>query len=158
MYLIAMRSGAVITTVAVLKYYSLYVMNKPIIVISAFGLFFIVLAFFIWRQHRIYQAGEQPTQAVQTAVQPAPPAPADTGATAGPEFNFARLTGDSLHLYTRPLKSDSTLETVLFKDELDNDRIQLITKKGDWYQNEDSLWLYKDEVVPFYSPVTDQEE
>ncbi|MDO9026848.1 MAG: hypothetical protein Q7U87_03100, partial [bacterium] len=62
--------------------------------------------------------------------------------------------GDSLHLYNLPVKSDSTLETVLYKDELDNDRIQLITKKGDWYQNEDSLWLYKDEVVPFYSPDT----
>lgn len=126
-------------------------MKKPIIVISAFGLFFVALAFFIWRQHRIYQAGEQPAQAVQTVVQPTPPAPADTGKTAGPEFNFARLTGDSLHLYSLPVKSDSTLETVLYKDELDNDRIQLITKKGDWYQNEDSLWLYKDEIVPFYS-------
>jgi len=127
-------------------------MKKPIIVISAFGLFFVALAFFIWRQHRIYQAGERPAPAEQTVAQPASPAPADTGQTAGPEFNFARLTGDSLHLYSRPVKSDSTLETVLYKDELDNDRIQLITKKGDWFQNEDSLWFYKDEVVPFYSP------
>ena len=127
-------------------------MNKPIIVITAFGLFFVVLAFFIWREHQIYQADEQPAQAVQTVVQPASPAPADTGKTAGPEFNFARLTGDSRHLYSLPVKSDSTLETVLYKDELDNDRIQLMTRKGDWYQNEDSLWLYKDEVVPFYSP------
>ncbi|MBI5805699.1 hypothetical protein HZA73_06590 [candidate division TA06 bacterium] len=126
-------------------------MKKPIIVIAAFGLFFVVLAFFIWRQHRIYQAGEQPAQTEQTIVQPASPAPADTGKTAEPEFNYARLKGDSLHLYTRPFKSDSTLETVLYKDELDNDRIQLITKNGGWYQNEDSLWFYQDEVVPFYS-------
>ncbi len=129
-------------------------MKKTIIVIAAFGLFFVALAFFIWRQHRIYQAGERPVPAEQTVVQPAPLAPADTGKTAEPEFNYARLTGDSLHLYSLPVKSDSTLETVLYKDELDNDRIQLITRKGDWYQNEDSLWLYQDEIVPFYSPDT----
>jgi hypothetical protein len=153
-YLIDIRSGAVITTAVVLKYYSLYDMKKTIIVIAAFGLFFVALAFFIWRQHRIYQAGERPVPAEQTVVQPAPLAPADTGKTAEPEFNYARLTGDSLHLYSLPVKSDSTLETVLYKDELDNDRIQLITRKGDWYQNEDSLWLYQDEIVPFYSPDT----
>ena len=129
-------------------------MKRPLIIIVAFGLFFVVLTFFIWRQHRIYQAEERPTQVVQTVDQPVSIAPADTGTAAGPDFNFARLTGDSLHLYSLPVKSDSTLETVLYKDELDNDRIQLITKKGDWYQNEDSLWFYKDEVVPFYSPDT----
>ncbi|MDP2807569.1 MAG: hypothetical protein Q8O74_05470 [bacterium] len=129
-------------------------MKKPIIIIVAFGLFFVVLTFFIWRQHRIYQTDERSGQVVQTASRPLPPASTDTAATTGPEFNFARLTGDSLHLYSLPVKNDSTLETVLYKDELDNDRIQLITKKGDWYQNEDSLWFYKDEVVPFYSPDT----
>ena len=129
-------------------------MKKPIIVIAAFGLFFVALAFFIWRQHRIYQTDERSGQVVQTASRPLPTTSADTAAIAGPDFNFARLTGDSLHLYSRPFKSDSALEAVLYKDELDNDRIQLITKKGDWYQNEDSLWFYQDEVIPFYSPDT----
>ncbi len=124
-------------------------MKKLIIVISAFGLFFAVLAFFIWRQHRIYQAGEQPAQAVPAVSQPLPPAPPDTGLITNLESNFARLTGDSLHLYSRPFKSDSTLEAVLYKDELDNDYVQLIAKKGNWYQNEDSLWFYQDEAIPF---------
>ena len=124
-------------------------MKKPIIVISAFGLFFAVLAFFIWRQHRIYQAGEQPAQAVPAVSQPLLPAPPDTALITNLEFNFARLTGDSLHLYSRPFKSDSTLEAVLYKDELDNDYVQLIAKKGNWYQNEDSLWFYQDEAIPF---------
>ena len=128
---------------------NLNLMKKPIIVIAAFGLFFVVLTFFIWRQHRIYQAGERPVQAVPAVSQPLPPALPDTAIVTKPDFDFARLTGDSLHLYSIPVKSDSTLEAVLYKDELDNDYVQLIAKKGNWYQNEDSLWFYQDEAIPF---------
>jgi hypothetical protein len=129
-------------------------MKKPIIVIISFALFLVVLGYLIWQQYRRNQAAERPAQVVQTVEQPLPLVSADTGAATGPVFNFARLTGDSLHLYSQPFKSDSTLETVLYKDELDKDRIQLIGKKGDWYQNEDSLWFHKDEAAPFFSPDT----
>lgn len=126
-------------------------MKRPLILIAAFALFFIALGYFIWRQNRMYRAVEQPVVVVQTVSQPLSPALPDTAIVTKPDFDFARLTGDSLHLYTRPVKSDSTLEVVLYKDELDDDYVQLIAQKGNWYQNEDSLWFYMDEAIPFSS-------
>jgi hypothetical protein len=123
-------------------------MKKVIIISISFLLFFAVLAYFIWQQYRENQNIIR-AQTPQTTSQPLPPAPPDTGMITSPDFTFARLKGDSLHLYSLPVKSDSTLEAVLYKDELDKDHIELLAKKGDWYQNEDSLWLQKNEIIVY---------
>ncbi len=46
----------------------------------------------------------------------------------------------------------------MYKDELDNDYVQMIAQKGNWYQNKDSLWFYMDEAVPFQSKDKPTEE
>jgi hypothetical protein len=129
-------------------------MKKVLVISISFFLFFVVLGYFIWQQYRENQNILRPVNIPLSTSQPLPPAPPDTAKITAPDFNFARLKGDSLHLYSLPVKSVSTLEAVLYKDELDKDRIELMAKKGDWYQNEDSLWFCKDEVIPFHGKET----
>ena len=124
-------------------------MKKVLIIIAAFVLFFAALGYFLWREGAKRRNAYVPGQTPQTTSQPFSSAPADTS-WRYPDFNFARLSGDSLHLYSLPIKSDSTLAAAIQKDELDNDYIKLIAKKGSWYQNEDSLWIPKNEIVSYY--------
>ncbi|MDO9390794.1 MAG: hypothetical protein Q7U71_03365, partial [bacterium] len=123
-------------------------MKKVLIISSVFVMFFAALGYFIWWQ----QYGDHNiAQPAQTTSQPLPTASPDTGVVTQPDFNFARLSGDSLHLYSLPIKSDSTLEAAVYKDELDYDYIRLIAKKGNWYQNEDSLWIVQNEINAYFS-------
>lgn len=67
------------------------------------------------------------------------------------DYNYARISGDSLHLYSAPINSDSTLIKICHKEDLNVKYIKIVLQQPGWYKTEDSLWIHENEVTPYYS-------